>query len=332
MSVLDAAEVVLRESGKPLHVKDITKRILSRKLWKTSGKTPEATVGARLYSDIKTNGDSSSFVLHEPKLFGLREWKSDPVVVIEPPSIKNYSFIESAREVLEKFGRKQPMHYREITEKAIEEGWLIADKNKTPESSMYSQLIREIRRSELRGEQSRFVKHGGGLVSLSKWMGSGLVFEIEKHNKKVRKELQKRLLDMEWDAFEKLVARFLAEMGFEIEVTDRIDGGVDVRGTLVVADVIRIQLAVQVKKWKRNVQAPTVNQLRGSLGVHEQGLIITTGGFSTGAKEAAVRQNAVPVALMDGEQLVALLVDNEIGIKRRRHDLIELDEEDTLFT
>lgn len=331
MKVLDAAEVVLRKSGDPLHVKDITRRILSEKLWKTSGKTPEATVGARLYSDIKKNGNSSSFVLHAPKLFGLREWKSDQVAVTESPPIKNYSFIESARKVLERFGGKQPMHYREITEKAIEEGWLIAD-GKTPESSMYSQLIREIRRSELRGEQSRFVKHGGGLVSLSKWMGSGLAFEIEKHNKKVRKELQKRLLDMEWDAFEKLVARFLAEIGFEIEVTDRIDGGVDVRGTLVVAGVIRIQLAVQVKKWKRNVQAPTVNQLRGSLGVHEQGLIITTWGFSTGAREAAVRQNAVPVALMDGEQMVALLVDNEIGIKRRRHDLIELDEEDTLST
>lgn len=332
MRVLDAAEVVLRKSGTPLHVKDITRRILSGKLWKTSGKTPEETVGARLYSDIKKNGDSSSFVLHAPKMFGLREWKSVQVAVTESSPTKNYSFIESARKVLEKFGGKQPMHYREITEKAIEEGWLIADKNKTPESSMYSQLIREIRRSELRGEQSRFVKHGRGLFSLSKWRGSGLAFEIEKHNKKVRKELQKRLLHMEWDAFEKLVARFLAEMGFEIEVTDRIDGGIDVRGTLVVADVIRIQLAVQVKKWKRNVQAPTVNQVRGSLGVHEQGLIITTWGFSKGAREAAVRQNAVPVALMDGEQLVALLVDNEIGIKRRRHDLIELGEEDTLFT
>ena len=324
MRVLDAVEVVLKESGKPLHVKDITNRILSRGLWKTKGKTPEVTVGAMLYSDIKRNGDASRFILHLPKVFGLRSWKAK----LSP--VKNYSFIESAQMVFEKFGGKQPMHYREITKKAIEEGWLIVDKNQTPESSMYSQLIREIRRSEVRGKQSQFVKHGGGLFSLSKWMGSSLAIEIEKHNKKVRKEFQKRLLDMKWDEFEKLVARFLAEMGFEIEAT-KINGGIDVRGTLVVADVIRIQLAVQVKKWKRNVQAPIVNQVRGSLGVHEQGLIITTGGFSKGAKEAAVRQNAVPVALMDGEQLVDLLVDNEIGIKRRRHDLIELDEEDSSF-
>ena len=324
MRVLDAVEIVLREAGKPLHVKDITERILSGGLWTTKGETPEATVGARLYSDRKRNGNASRFILHPPKVFGLRSWKANPLPA------KNYSFIESARMVLEEFGGKKPMHYREITKKAIEEGWLIVDKNQTPESSMYSQLIREIRRSGVRGKQSRFVKHGGGLFSLSKWMGSSIAIEIEKHNKKVRKELQKRLLDMEWDEFEKLVARFLAEMGFEIEAT-KINGGIDVRGTLVVADVIRIQLAVQVKKWKRNVQAPIVNQVRGSLGVHEQGLIITTGGFSKGAKEAAVRQNAVPVALMDGEQLVGLLVDNEIGIKRRRHDLIELDEEDSSF-
>ena len=32
MRVLDAVEIVLRESGKPLQIKDITKRILSGKL------------------------------------------------------------------------------------------------------------------------------------------------------------------------------------------------------------------------------------------------------------------------------------------------------------
>jgi len=35
-------------------------------------------------------------------------------------------------------------------------------------------------------------------------------------------------------------------------------------------------MAGQVKRWKRNVQAPMVRQVRGSLGTHEQGLIITT--------------------------------------------------------
>ena len=60
------------------------------------------------------------------------------------------------------------------------------------------------------------------------------------------------------------------------------DGGIDVRGTMVTGDVIRTRMAVQVKRWKNNVQAPTVQQVRGSLGTHDQGFIITTSDFSTG--------------------------------------------------
>ena len=70
------------------------------------------------------------------------------------------------------------------------------------------------------------------------------------------------------------------------------------RGTLVVGDVIRTRMAVQVKRWKHNVQAPIVQQVRGSLGTHEQGLIITTSDFSAGAREEAARPDAVPVGLM----------------------------------
>lgn len=36
------------------------------------------------------------------------------------------------------------------------------------------------------------------------------------------------------------------------------------------------------------------------------------------------KTNAVPIALMNGEQLVALLADKQIGIARTRHDIFEL--------
>jgi len=72
-----------------------------------------------------------------------------------------------------------------------------------------------------------------------------------------------------------------------------------------------------------------VQQVRGSLGTHEQGLIITTSDFSTGARKEAARPDATPVALMNGEQLVVLLVEHNIGVTRRSHDLIELGEDDT---
>jgi restriction system protein len=56
----------------------------------------------------------------------------------------------------------------------------------------------------------------------------------------------------------------------------------------------------------------------------EQGLIITTSDFSSGARYEATRENTVPVALMNGQQLVALLVEHDIGVRREPHELLEL--------
>jgi len=127
--------------------------------------------------------------------------------------------------------------------------------------------------------------------------------------------------------FELLVSELLAELGFEeIEVTSHGgDKGIDVRGTLVVGDVIRTKIAVQAKKWQNNVQSPEVQKVRGSLGAHEQGLIITTSSFSKGAVEEAERPDAVPVGLVDGEQLVDLLIEHEILVQRVPYELISLD-------
>ena len=341
MKVLDAAILVLKESDTPLHVNEITNRILLRKLWESSGETPAATVGAEIYLDIKKNGDISSFVRHAPATFGLRRTDSPGKTAADTkpeaavprtagtPSKTFFSFTDSAQKVLEQFADDQPMHYRVVTDKALEMGWLSTE-GKTPEASMYSQILRSIRRSRRRGEQPRFTQYGKGFVGLSKWMAGGLALEIEKHNKKVRKELHEKLLRMPWDAFEDMVARLLSEMGFDIdESASKIgDGGIDVRGTLLIGDVIRTRMAVQVKRWKKNIQAPIVQQVRGSLEVHEQGLIITTSDFSRGAREEATKPNATPVALMNGEQLVLLLVENGVGVERRSHDLIELEDED----
>ena len=121
----------------------------------------------------------------------------------------------------------------------------------------------------------------------------------------------------------------------KIEVTKKSnDGGIDVRGLLVVGEVIKIRMAVQAKRWKKgnNIQKPVVQQVRGSLGAHEQGLIITTSDFSPGAKKEALRPDAVPVALMNGEEIVALLAEHKIGVTLQTHTLLELAEDYTHIT
>ena len=341
MDVKTAAIQVLQQAGTALHAKDIAEKIMAAGLWQSKGKTPDATVGARLYSDIKKKGDKSPFVKVGAQIFALRDSfkksknaQAAPLKVgqLPKPSSPNtgFSFTDCAQKVLEEFGGKKPMHYKKITEKALGKGWLVTE-GKTPEATMYAQVITEIKRQQKRGERPRFVQHGRGYVGLSQWMGRGLAFQIEQHNQQVRKALRERLLAMKPAEFEELISQLLAEMGFEmVEVTKLSgDGGIDVRGTLVVGDVVRIKMAVQVKKWKlkNNIQAPVVQQVRGSLGAHEQGLIITTSDYSSGAVKEAAQSDKTPIALMNGDQLVILLMEHGIGVHRSTPDLFEIDEE-----
>ena len=338
MSVLAAVERILREAGGALHYREITRLVLERGLWKTQGKTPEATVNARLATDIKRKGDGSAFVRTGPGLFDLRERAG----LIEGRSAggdggkrkakkkragKTLSFTAAAEHVLTRYAGKKPMHYREITERALSLN-LLQTQGKTPEATMYAQVLTETQRKKKRGEVPRFVQHGRGFVGLSRWMGRGLEFEVEQHNARVRKQLLADLKKAPFEAFEELVSQLLVAIGFEdVNVTQaRGDGGIDVRGTLVVGDVIRTRMAVQAKRWKGNVQAPVVQQVRGSLGTHEQGLIVTTSDFSPGARREAERADAVPVGLMDGEQLARLLAEHEIGVRRTDLQLLERDE------
>jgi restriction system protein len=351
MSVLEAAETVLDEAGEPLHFQEITKRILQRQLWTTSGATPEATVNAAIAVDIKDHGTSSRFQRIDRGMFALRRWglpeysrqdeQPSPVsqkssnIASANSSHKTLSFTDAAEYVLEHFGNRKPMHYRDITRKALELG-LLKTSGQTPEATLFAQIVSEIARQTRRGETPRFVKEGKGRISLSRWMSHGLAdqrglaTQIEHHNQAVRQKLHERLHTMKPDEFEALIGELLVALGFEeVTVTKPTnDNGIDVRGVLVIGDVIRLNMAVQVKRWKNNVQAPIVQQVRGSLGNHEQGLIITTSDFSDGARREAERSNADPVALMNGQQLVALLVEHNIGVHRTSYDLINLGEDE----
>jgi restriction system protein len=342
-SLSEAIKVVLKEAGQPLHVKEIVRRVLTSGLWSTSGKTPQDTVSARLASDIKVNGTSSSFVRTAPNTYGLGPTVSSPsdkpivvpvknsgkapglVLPAATPVAQTLSFTDAAEKILDQYTGKQPLHYGEITKRAREHG-LIATQGKTPEATMYAQILTEIERRNKRGETPRFVKHGSGLVSLTKWLPSGLVGQIDAHNTAIRKQLHTKLFDISAADFEQLVGKLLGALGFEkVQVTKQSgDGGIDVYGTLIVGEVISIRMAVQVKRWKNNVQAPTVQQVRGSLGAHDQGLIITTSGFSSGARAEAAQPNKTPVALMTGEQLVGLLIEHGIMVQRTEYHLLQI--------
>jgi restriction system protein len=337
MTVLEAATRVLWQAKEPLRSKELAQRMMADGLWKTSGLTPGNTVAAEIYGNMKVYGDKSPFVLSKPGRFTLHKTHMtgqlpDVLSYLEGLGHGGYgsrslSFLDAAERVLREIGRGHPMHYAEVTREALQHGWLTTTGN-TPDATMYASIITDVNRSQVAGLVSRFVRPGPGMVALAEPKDPALVDRIEEHNASVRKQVLEQLLSMTPADLEELVGHLMAEMGFvEIDVTPPSgDGGVDARGVLVVADAIRIQMAVQVKRWRKNVQAPVVQGLRGSLGAHERGLIVTTSDFSSGAREEAARRDTMPIALLGRDQLVSLLVQYGIGVTKTELHLIELSE------
>ena len=62
LSGLDAAAQVLAEAKKPMGAKEMVETMLAKGLWKTDGKTPEATIYAAIIREIATKGSVARFV------------------------------------------------------------------------------------------------------------------------------------------------------------------------------------------------------------------------------------------------------------------------------
>lgn len=70
MTFLEAAFEVLRREGKPLHYKELTERVLGKKLLTFVGRTPEVTMQTQLTGAVK-KAPGNPFVRVKPGIFGL---------------------------------------------------------------------------------------------------------------------------------------------------------------------------------------------------------------------------------------------------------------------
>jgi len=104
-SFKDIAYTILKEAGKPLHSKEITKIALDRGWLKTAGKTPEATMNAQLVVDINSKKEKSRFVKTGPSIFGLNE----NIVVPEKVEVKK---AEKIWTISKDVSTKQKRRYR----------------------------------------------------------------------------------------------------------------------------------------------------------------------------------------------------------------------------
>jgi len=123
-----------------------------------------------------------------------------------------------------------------------------------------------------------------------------------------------QVLELDDKEFEILVGHLLTALGFEgSEVVGKSgDGGVDATGELNIANLAKVKVFVQAKRYKlgSKVAANVVKQLRASIPSNGQGAFITTADYQAAAADVALQQGFPRIGLVNGRQLVDLLVEH----------------------
>jgi restriction system protein len=158
--------------------------------------------------------------------------------------------------------------------------------------------------------------------------------ELEAAYKALRQALAQELLERVKNCspsfFEELVVDLLVAMGYggSIEDAGQALGKSDDEGVngVIKSDILGFdQIYVQAKRWTDTVGKPIVQAFAGSLdGLHsKQGVLITTSEFSQEAHEYVERIDNKKIILIDGERLVQLMIDYNIGVTEKSRYVIK---------
>lgn len=140
----------------------------------------------------------------------------------------------------------------------------------------------------------------------------------EEYEAAFRSQLLDRLGELTPRQFELFACRLLEAYGFvDVKVTGTsADGGIDGYGKLHLG-LASMNAAFQCKRWRGNIGRPEVDKFRGAIqGEFEQGVFFTTSDFTPQARNASLKRGAVPIILLNGEGIVDLMIEKELGVER----------------
>lgn len=148
---------------------------------------------------------------------------------------------------------------------------------------------------------------------------------------RVESELLSKLKSCSPAFFEKIVLDLLMKMGYggmlgHGRVTPLSgDGGID---GVIDQDKLGLDVVcIQAKRWENTVGRPVVQGFVGSMDYYRgrKGVMITTSCFSKDAEEYVERIEGKKVVLIDGEELVKLMIDHNLGVfVKRTNDVKEI--------
>lgn len=157
--------------------------------------------------------------------------------------------------------------------------------------------------------------------------------QLDAAYKDLRETLADELLDRVREGtpkfFEHLVIDLLVAMGYGGSRSDAAqvvgksgDGGID---GVIKEDRLGLDMVyVQAKRVESPIGPGVIREFVGSLGEHKahKGVFITSGGFTSGAREAATKAHT-RIVLIDGEQLAELMIDHGVGVTDHKNYVIK---------
>jgi restriction system protein len=127
---------------------------------------------------------------------------------------------------------------------------------------------------------------------------------------RAREFLQDRLDKLSWDDMQRLVAGLLRALGYKTRISPPgPDRGKDIIASPDALGFVAPRIVTEVKHRKGTMGAPDVRAFAGGLRNHDNGLYVSTGGFTREARYEADRANH-PLTLMDSADLVEAIMEN----------------------
>lgn len=238
---------------------------------------------------------------------------------------------ESVTQILHGRGTQTELAYRLAWARTYLKQYGLVDNSPRPRGVWFFTLAGLSTETVDPGEVIRFVqeRHRQGVESSPPGQAAPTPEELPSEEAELwRETLREILLNISHDAFERLCQRLLRESGFdEVEVTGRPgDGGIDGRGLLRLSGLISFSVVFQCKRYSGSVGPGDVQAFQGAVqGQADRGMFLTTGTFTRNARQTATRPGAVPIDLIDGEQLVDKLKELALGVSTRMVEEVAVD-------
>lgn len=154
---------------------------------------------------------------------------------------------------------------------------------------------------------------------------------VDSNQRTLKNRLKEKLDNINPHTFERIIAKLLIIMGYvDVETTKKSrDGGIDIVAYSDIERLHSIKTVVQVKRIKANVGTPVVDNLRGAMNAccADRGLIITTSDFTKDCRKSTENNNALKVHLINGNELVGLLIKHEVGVTSKSITIYSIDDD-----